>query len=151
MSWSGLVRPPQMHQGRAVSCHLLGIYYMPGTSFVLFLNTHNAPHFTDEKTELQRGQMSCLKPQVYEWPCWVLNALIVTSVSLFSPLGLTLLLGSGPLSEPPLLCCYDGGITWCFLLGEQRFWSLASMVWGLVSGATGWFSGPQFLQMESGE
>lgn len=26
--------------------------------------------------------MSHLKPQVYEWPYWVLNALIVTAVSL---------------------------------------------------------------------
>ena len=63
--------------------------------------------------------MSYLGPQMYEWYVFALYHI-----------------GSIFLLEPPPLSCYDEGAARCFLLGAQRFWSLAGMAWGLVSGAT---------------
>lgn len=82
--------------------------------------------------------MSCLRPKCMS--VWVLNTFSACALWCVGPI---LLVGSALLSEPP-----DGDAARCFLSASERFWSLADMAWGLVSGATWWFSGPQFLHLE---
>lgn len=72
---------------------------------------------------------------------WVLNTFSACALWCIGPI---LLIGSALVSEPP-----DGSAARCFLSASERVWSLADMAWGLVSGATWWFSGPQFLHLEN--
>lgn len=105
-------------------------------------------HFPDEKTEVPIGQMYRLSPPGSEWPCWALNTLSVTPEPVLCVTVAPFFPGFALLSEPPARSCCDSGAARGFRLGTERFWSLAC---GLVSEATGWFSGSQLLHLEYGD